>query len=181
MRAWSAAPGTPWRRLAIVAANPRGAIYGTIVASAMIAATSAGGKSPDLILTATVATLLVFWLAHVYAHFLDHEVRHDRTRWKVLASIMGQELSMVAAPALSIVFLLLGAIGLLGEPLAVRLALWTGVVQLFGWGIEVGRRRGRTWPAALFAGLINGAFGLVVIVLEVLLHHSTARLSPWSM
>jgi hypothetical protein len=53
----------------------------------------------------------------------------------------------------------------------VRLALWTGVVQLFGWGIEVGRRRGRTWPAALFAGLINGAFGLVVIVLEVLLHH----------
>jgi hypothetical protein len=171
MRAWSAASGTPWRRLAIVAANPRGAIYGTIVASAMIAATSAGGKSPDLILTATVTTLLVFWLAHVYAHFLDHEVRHDRTRLKVLASIMGQELSMVAAPALSIVFLLFGAIGLLGEALGVRLALWTGVVQLFGWGIEVGRRRGQTWPAALLAGLINGTFGLVVIVLEVLLHH----------
>src|SRR5918994_1847485 len=129
MRAWSAPAGTPWRRLAIVAANPRGAIYGTIV-----------------------ATLLVFWLAHVYAHFLDHQVRHDRTRWKVLASIMGQELSMLAAPALSILFLLLGALGLLNEPLAVRLALWTGVVQLFGWGIEVGRRRGRTWPAALFAG-----------------------------
>ena len=108
MRAWSPAAGTPWRRLAIVAANPRGAIYGTIVASAMIAATSAGGKSPDLILTATVATLLVFWLAHVYAHFLDHEVRHDRTQWRVLASIMGQELSMLAAPALSILFLLLG-------------------------------------------------------------------------
>jgi hypothetical protein len=171
MRAWSAPAGTPWRRLAIVVANPRGAIYGTIVASSMIAATSAGGKSPDLILTTTVATLLVFWLAHVYAHFLDHEVRHDRTRWKVLASIMGQELSMVAAPALPILLLLLGAIGLLNERLAVQLALWTGVVQLFGWGIEVGRRRGRAWPAALLAGLINGSFGLVVIVLEVLLHH----------
>ena len=170
MRGWSATAGPPWRRLAIVAANPRGAIYGTIVASAVIAASAAGGKSPDVILTATVATLLVFWLAHVYAHFLDHEVRHDRTRWRVLASIIGQELSMLAAPALSILLLLLGALGWLNEPLAVRLALWTGVAQLFAWGIEVGRRRGKAWPAALLAGLINGAFGLVIVILEVLLH-----------
>ncbi len=63
----SATAGTPWRRLSVVAANPRGAIYGTIVASAVIAASAAGGKSPDAILTLTVATLLVFWLAHVYA------------------------------------------------------------------------------------------------------------------
>jgi hypothetical protein len=166
----SATAGTPWRRLSVVAANPRGAIYGTIVASAVIAASAAGGKSPDAILTLTVATLLVFWLAHVYAHFLDHEVRHDRTRWKVLASIMGQELSMLIAPALSILFLLVGALGLLNESLAVRLALWAGVAQLIGWGIDIARRRGRTWPAAVVTGLINGAFGVVVIILEVLLH-----------
>jgi len=63
-----------------------------------------------------------------------------------------------------------GALGLLNEPLAVRLALWTGVAQLFAWGIEVGRRRRKAWPAALLAGLINGAFGLVIVILEVLLH-----------
>jgi hypothetical protein len=166
----SATAGTPqWRRLAIIAANPRGAIYGTIVASAVIAATAAGGKSPGLILGATVATLLVFWLAHVYAEFLDHGLRHGSSDLKVLAAIMGQELSMLAAPALSIL-LLLGAVGLLDEELAVRLALWSGVVQLFGWGIDVGRRRGGAWPAALLAGLVNGAFGLVIVVLEVLLH-----------
>jgi hypothetical protein len=170
MRAWSAKASPPRRRLAIVAANPRGAIYGTIVASAVIAASVAAGESPDHILAVTIATLLVFWLAHVYAHFLDHQVRHDRTRWQVLGSIMTQELSMVAAPALSILFLLLGSLGLLKEPLAVRLALWTGVVQLFGWGIDAGRRRGRNWPAALLAGLINGFFGLAIIILEVLLH-----------
>jgi hypothetical protein len=44
------------------------------------------------------------------------------------------------------------------------------VLQLFGWGIDVGRRRGGAWPAALLAGLVNGAFGLVIVVLEVLLH-----------
>jgi hypothetical protein len=145
----SATAGTPqWRRLAIIAANPRGAVYGTIVATALIAATAAGGKSPGLILAATVATLLVFWLAHVYADFLDHGLRHASSDWKVLVSVMGQELAILAAPALSILFLLLGALGLLDEGLAVRLALWNGVVQLVGGALtwaadadEHGRRR----------------------------------------
>ena len=44
------------------------------------------------------------------------------------------------------------------------------MVQLVGWGIDVGRRRGQVWPAALLTGLINGAFGLVIVVLEVALH-----------
>ena len=56
----------------------------------------------------------------------------------------------------TIVFLLLGALGLFDEGLAVRLALWNGVVQLVGWGIDVGRRRGQAWPAALLTGLVNG-------------------------
>ena len=47
---------------------------------------------------------------------------------------------MLAAPALSVVFLLLGALGLLDEELAVQLALWNGVVQLLGWGTGAGRR-----------------------------------------
>jgi hypothetical protein len=165
------AAGTPhWRRLAIVAANPRGAVYGTVVACAVIAATAAGGESPELILVATASTLLVFWLAHVYADFLDHELRHASSGLRVVASIMGHELSMLAAPALSILFLLLSAIGLLDEGLAVRLALWNGVVQLVGWGVDAGRRRGRAWPSALLGGLVNGAFGVVIIMLEVLLH-----------
>ena len=39
---------------------------------------------------------------------------------------------MLVAPALSILFLLLGALGVLEEALAVGLALWNGVVQLKG-------------------------------------------------
>jgi hypothetical protein len=128
------------RRLArILAANPRGAIYGTIVASAAIATTAGGHKSAALVLEATLATLLVFWLAHVYADFLGHGLGHARADPRLLASIMVQELSMLVAPALSILFLLLGALGALEEALAVGLALWNGVVQLVGWGM--------TWDA----------------------------------
>jgi hypothetical protein len=67
------------RRLArILAANPRGAIYGTIVASATIATTAGGRESAALVLEATLAILLVFRLAHVYADFLGHGLGHAR-------------------------------------------------------------------------------------------------------
>lgn len=165
-------PDIRWsRRLArILAANPRAAIYGTIVASAVIATTAGGHESAELILEATLATLVVFWLAHVYADFLGHGLRHARSNLRLLASIMVQELSMLVAPALSILFLLLGALGVLEEALAVGLALWNGVVQLVGWGIDMGRQRGQAWPAALLTGLVNGAFGVVIVLLEVQLH-----------
>jgi hypothetical protein len=150
--------------------QPRAAIYGTIVANAVIATTAGGHQSAELILEATLATLLVFWLAHVYADFLGHGLCHGRSNLRLLASIMVQELSMLVAPALSILLLLLGALGVLEEALAVSLALWNGVVQLVGWGIDVGRRRGQAWPAALLTGLVNGAFGVVIVLLEVQLH-----------
>jgi len=153
----------------MLAANPRGAIYGTIVATAVIAAT-ARHESPLIVLLTTVATLLVFWLAHVYSDVLDLQLREPGSDLKAVWSVMVRELSMLVAPGLSILFLVLGALGLLHERLAVNLALWIGVVQLVGWGTDVGRLRGRSWPASLLGGAINGAFGLVIVVLEVLLH-----------
>jgi hypothetical protein len=97
----------PWpRRLAVVPANPRGAIYGTIVATAVVAA-SAHDKRPGLILAATVATLLIFWIAHVYAEVLAYGLRHGRLQMNMLPDVMTRELSMLAAPALSVVFLAL--------------------------------------------------------------------------
>jgi hypothetical protein len=166
----SSTAGTPRsRRLATIAANPRGAIYGTIVATAVIAAT-ARDERPGIVLAATTATLFVFWLAHVYADVLAHGLHETRLNLDVVPAIMAQESSMLAAPAISILFLLLGALGLLDEELAVRLALWNGVAQLVGWGIDVGRRLGRSWPAALLGGVVNGVFGVVIVVLEVLLH-----------
>jgi hypothetical protein len=169
MRDSATAGSSGSRRLAVLTANPRGAVYGTIVATAVIAATGTH-EPPGRTLAATVATLLIFWLAHVYADFLDHGLRQAGFELKALGAIAGTELSMLAAPALSIVFLLLGVLGVLDEELAVRLALWNGVVQLVGWGTDVGRRRGQAWPGALLTGLVNGAFGVVIIFLEVLLH-----------
>jgi hypothetical protein len=62
------------RRIELLGADA--ATYGTIVASAVIATSAGGHESAAFILEATIATLLVFWLAHVYADFLGHGLRH---------------------------------------------------------------------------------------------------------
>jgi hypothetical protein len=83
---------------------------------------------------------------------------------------MARELSLLAAPALSLLALLLAVLDVLEDRLAVRIALWVGVAQLVGWGIDVGRQRGRSWPVALLGGLVNGVFGVIIVLLDVLLH-----------
>ena len=135
----------------------------------MIAAT--GRDEPvRIVLATTAATVLVFWLAHVYAEVVGMRLDDGRLGLTAVPAAMTGELPMLEAPAVSLLFLLLGAAGVLDADLAVGLALWNGVVQLVGWGIIVGRRRGRSWPAALLSGVIDGAFGVAIVVLEVLLH-----------
>ena len=66
--------------------------------------------------------------------------------------------------------LALGELGVLQEHRAVRLALWLGVVELVAWGILYARGQRWGWLPALTAGAINGLFGVLIVVLEVLVH-----------
>lgn len=126
-------------------------------------------QPPGRVLALTIATLAIFWLAHVYAEALSHHLRGStRPRWAIVAAAMVEERPMLEAPAL--LLLLLGAVGLLDEHVAVNLALWAGVAQLAGWGVTYARRQGWDWPPSLVAGVVNGVFGVVIIALEVFLH-----------
>jgi hypothetical protein len=165
-------------RLARLAVNPAGAIYGTIVVTAVIAATDAHGASPAETLVTTVVTLVVFWFAHVYAYVVAHRLRHNRLDWASVPKTIAHELPMLEGPAPSLVLLLLGAVGLLGANLAVDLALWFGVVQLVAWGVITARLAGWSWLRSVGAGLVNGVLGAVIIVLKALLHsRSTAAVT----
>jgi hypothetical protein len=147
-----------------------GAIYGTIAAMAVIAGT-AHDPGHVRVLMLTVATLAVFWLAHVYAHALAHHLRGARRLdWPAVRAAMAEERALLEGPALLLVLLALGQVGLLDGHLAVVLALWAGVAQLVGWGVAYARRQGWGWPVAVSAGLVNGVFGLAIVVLEVLIH-----------
>jgi len=152
-------------------ANLSGAIYGVITATAVITGAAVHGAALGTILAATLATLVVFWLAHVYAEVVAHHLggRH-RPSLAVVRAAMARELPLLEAPALSVLLLLAGAAGLLDPGLAVDLALWAGLAQLVGWGVAYARQQAWSWPAAAVTGAINGALGVVLIVLKALLH-----------
>jgi hypothetical protein len=156
-----------WR---VFAPDSAGAIYGTIVAMAVIAGTArdpAHGKALGLV----VATLVVFWLAHVYAHTLSSHLRGEHgPGWSAVVAAMDEERPLLEGPVPLLVVLLLGELGLLEGGTAVRLALWLGIAELVLWGVLYSRRQHWNWLVAVTAGAVNGLFGLLIVLLEVIVH-----------
>jgi hypothetical protein len=156
-----------WR---VFAPDTAGAIYGTIAAMAVIAG-AARDPSHGKALGLTVATLLVFWLAHVYAQTLSHHLRGERgPGWSAVVEAMGEERPLLEGPVPLLLLLALGELGVLEGHTAVRLALWLGVAELVFWGILYSRRQHWSWLVALTAGAVNGLFGLLIVILEVIVH-----------
>ena len=130
-----------WR---VFAPDTAGAIYGTIVAMAVIAGTAADpghGKA----LTLTVATLAV-------------------------KAAMVEERPLLEGPLPLLVVLALGELHVLEGRTGIRLALWIGVGELVTWGILYARRQRWSWLSAITAGVVNGLFGLAIVLLEVVIH-----------
>lgn len=152
-----------------LAANPAGAVHGTILTTAVTAAASARGELAGPIAAANMVTLVVFWLAHVYSSVLGQRLNGEKFRWAGLPSTMMHELAMLEAAAPSLLFLLLASAGLIGNALAIDLALANGVVQLLAWGIIAARRLGWSWPASLTAGAFDAALGIIIVMLKALL------------
>ncbi len=150
-----------------------GTVYGTIVVLAVLAA---GGRTfrDDLwrLVAIVVTTVLVLWLAHVYAHGLGESLQvARRLDASELAAIARRELAIPLAAVAPTVALVLGAAGLVGGHTAVRLAFAVGVVTLGVQGVRYAHveRLGR--GATVVAVAANLALGLTLVTLEVLVSH----------
>jgi hypothetical protein len=108
------------------------------------------------VLRLTVATLVVFWLAH-------HLWGARKLEWSAILAALVEERPLLEGPALLLVLLALGSLGVLEEHMAVNLALWVCVPQLVGWSIAYARRQQRGWPTAVTAGRVNGMFGFTIV------------------
>jgi hypothetical protein len=154
-------------------ADVASAIYGTILATTVVAGTS---SSEEVSVTAgaliVLVTTMVFWLAHVYANLLAQRVvLKRRPSWAERAALAGQEWPLVQAGALPAFLLLLGTTGLYGRDTAFAIAMWSGVAALFVWGIVFARHEGRGIGFAILSGIFNAALGLIVIILKILVSH----------
>ena len=150
-----------------------GTVYGTIVVMATVAAGYQGEDTNAWRLAAVVAgTVLVLWVAHLYAHALAESIDRGRRLDRAeLGALARREWSIPAAAGPPIAVLLLAAFGVLGETAAVWLALGIGVVTL---GIQGARyaaleRLGRA--GTLTAIAVNLALGLAIVGMKALLAH----------
>ena len=150
-----------------------GTVYGTIVVMATVTAGSSGGETDAWRLAVYVTvTVLVLWIAHVYAHAiaesLERERRLDRAE---LVSVAQRELSIPAAALAPVAALVLAVVGVLGVQTAVWLALGIGVATLAFQGARYAEaehlgRLGRAVSISLNVGL-----GLAIVLLEASITH----------
>ena len=170
----SAAPA-PASHLRGLATGERlaGFVYGTILTlSVVVAGARAFPHDPAHVAELVAVTSLVFWLAHVYAHWLGESVSHGgHLSFADLSRVMSREWSLVEAAVPPIAALLLGAAGLLSEKSALWLAFGLGLGVLFVEGIVFARvERLRLVPAVLVV-LANLGFGVLLVALKLVLGH----------
>ncbi len=148
------------------------AVYGSIVAAALIEAFRAEHVDAEDIALAVLTTMTVFWLAHVWSGIVGDRIHHGpQLQVGRLVRIGRAEWPLVQASFVPVIVLILGWAGVFTDANAARLALGICILQLFAYGLIVGRQAYHRWPQAVVAGMLNAALGLVLIELEVLVLH----------
>jgi hypothetical protein len=150
-----------------------GFVYGTIVVlSVIVTGAKAFPHEPGHVALLAGVTTVVFWLAHVYADGLAFSIVHDaHLSLAELGHIARREAAILLSGVPPEVALVLGALGLISEEVAVWLALGLGLAVLGAAGVVFARveRLGRV--GALGVVLANMALGIVLIGLKVLIVH----------
>src|SRR3954468_15042339 len=105
--------------------NVAGAIYGQVLASSEVAALSLDKELDSAeILAALAGTMLVFWLAHVYAHTVAERLTGPHVpRRANLRLAMAREWPMLQAAVPAAGALVLGVLGVFSTQTAVTVAL----------------------------------------------------------
>ena len=150
-----------------------GAVYGTIVALATVAA-GASAYEDDLWRLAAVvsASVLVLWVAHVYAHGLGDSLTVGRRLTVAeLEAIARRELSIPLAAVPPLVAITLGALELLRGQTAVWVAFGLGVATLAIQGLRYARLERLGVAATTVAVAVNVGLGLAIVAVKVLVAH----------
>jgi hypothetical protein len=117
-------------------------------------------------------TVVVLWLAHVYAHGLGESIQLQRRLDRAeFASVARRELAIVLAAVAPLVAIALGAAGVLSEATAVWVALGIALFTLTAQGYRYARLEELTrWGMVVSVGL-NLALGLAIVGLKVAVGH----------
>jgi len=151
--------------------NFAAAVYGSVLAAAVVASLDIGDVS-DVVMTESLAvTMGVFYLAHVWSEAINDRMHDPRPySWARLRAVALWHWPMLQSAIGPLVALALADLGVWSKPTAVTVALAISVAQLAGWGVAVGLRTFDSWPPALLTGLVDGLLGVAIVLLKTLVH-----------
>lgn len=150
-----------------------GLVYGTIIVMGVIAASASGTQGGAFeIASLVVATSIVLWLAHVYAHALEVSLtRGERLKTRTLREVAVHESSILGAAVLPTAALLLGGFDLITDRAAGWIALGAGTGVLAGQALAYARLERLTPPATIAIVAVNLALGLAIVGLKAAVSH----------
>ena len=147
------------------------AIYGSILAAALVAALDVNEVSPREMTMTLLSTTLVFAVAHAWSEVVGERIAFGHgASLRRLVELIRREWPLVEAGFVPGAALALAWAGLWSASVGASIALALAVLQLVGWGILVGLRSYDHWPAALLVGIVNGFFGLILVALKIAVH-----------
>ncbi|MFC9298743.1 hypothetical protein ACFTWH_08155 [Streptomyces sp. NPDC057011] len=144
-----------------------GGVYGTVLASGLLAALDqeGGDYTPFYDASWVLVTAATAGLAHGYSH---HMATHQRGsvgyRWRLLTRALWNEWPMVAATLPTVLLLVIAGIADWESYGVTAVGLGLNTALLFAWGSFVAIRVGYRLRSALLIGLADATIGLAIIV-----------------
>ncbi len=150
-----------------------GAIYGSLLAASVVAGTSPAktAPKPGQLAILLLATGLVFWIAHVYAHLFGGAHPPDQMSWRAIRRITRRERPIAEAVLPPAAAATAGMLFGLSDSGAAWLALSVAVAGQVGWAIVAAAASGAKPRIVALSAVVNLALGLVLVVLKALLSH----------
>lgn len=151
--------------------EPAEAIFGTLVAAAVLATKGRRGESGVGIFWLALLVLFLYWLAHVYADVVGERL-HTGTRpgWSRIVKAALRDWSMLRGSLLPLA--IFGLVRLIGASVNASLlaALWSTVFLLGMWGLVAALRGGARGLELLLETLVCAALGCLTLVLKIFIH-----------
>jgi hypothetical protein len=151
--------------------HPESAIYGTLIAAAILATKAYAGQSGTEVIESAGLLLLLFWVAHVYAGVLGERLQtHARPGWSAIVRAALADQSMLLGSLIPVlVFAVVRAVGASVNTSGLA-ALWFTVGLLVFWGLLAAVRGGARGLELVAETLVCALLGFGVVVLKIYIH-----------
>jgi hypothetical protein len=146
------------------------AVYGSVLVAALVGAAFEAQLDARTMTLTLVTTTLVFWLAHVWSEVMGVRLAGTLPLWSDVRRVAVSEWPVVEAGFVPDALLGLAWVGVYSRDAGAEVAMIAALLQLAAWGFGAGWRTQHRLAPAIVTGVVDCAFGLAIVGLEVAIH-----------